>query len=590
MRYLILAINFLVAENNWYHDAIWYQIFPDRFFNGDLSNDPTIETLEGTWPYDIKEDWQITPWTSDWYKFQSWEAINGKDFYYNAQLRRYGGDIQGILDKLDYLKSLGVNSIYLNPIFESPSAHKYGATFYHHIDNNFGPNPKKDVQTWESEVFDDPKTWKWTSADKLFIKLIEEIHKREMKVIIDGVFNHSGIPFFALQDIKINGQKSKYIDWFNILSFDNPETVDDEFDYEGWSGIKDLPVYKEINGFYHPELMNYFKNIVLRWMDPNGDGNPEDGIDGWRLDVAEEVDLKFWKEFRVWVDEINPNAYLTGEVWWENFWDNKMLNAKPWLGDHAFHGVMNYRLADILFKYFIDEANKTSSEEFSSSLNQIIEDYGYENIHNIQNILGSHDTERIASSVVNPDRWIDHANHLKYNPEFNIGYPEKTDLELLKKLIVFQFIFPGSPYIYYGDEVVMVGADDPDSRKPMLWSEYNYEDEKSHPLGWNRESISMQPNNEIFNFYKNIIKLRKEFYCLRSGEFKVEFFDDTDDLIVISRFKNREKVLAIFSSNKKILKKNYEDNEKLNLIIKNCNNEINYLVGSQFSVWNCNGK
>ena len=202
MKYLILIFSFLIAENEWYRDAIWYQIFPDRFYNGDKFNDPTIETLDGTWPYDKQEKWQISPWTSDWYELQPWEKLNGKDFYYNAQLRRYGGDIQGIILKLDYLKSLGVNAVYLNPVFESPSAHKYGATFYHHIDNNFGPNPQKDNEIWNKEIPDNPETWQWTTADNLFLNLIEEVHKRDMKIIIDGVFNHCGIPFFALQDIK----------------------------------------------------------------------------------------------------------------------------------------------------------------------------------------------------------------------------------------------------------------------------------------------------------------------------------------------------------------------------------------------------
>ena len=587
MKYLILIFSFLIAENEWYRDAIWYQIFPERFYNGDKFNDPTIETLDGTWPYDKQEKWQISPWTSDWYELQPWEKLNGKDFYYNAQLRRYGGDIQGIILKLDYLKSLGVNAVYLNPVFESPSAHKYGATFYHHIDNNFGPNPQKDIEIWNNEIPDNPETWQWTTADNLFLKLIEEVHKRDMKIIIDGVFNHSGIPFFALQDIKKHGEKSKYVDWFKIISIDDPKTEIDEFDYEGWSGIIDLPVYKEIDGLYHPELMKYFKNIVKRWMDPNGDGNPEDGIDGWRLDVAEQVSLKFWKEFRGWVEDINPNAYLTGEVWWENFWDNEMLNAKPWLGDHAFHGVMNYRLADALFKFFIDEKNKISTEEFSELLNGIIKDYGYENIHNVQNVLGSHDTERIASSVINPDRWIDHANHLKYNPEFQIGKPESSDRELLKKLILFQFMFPGAPYLYYGDEVMMVGADDPDCRKPMVWQNFNYEKEKSHPLGWERDSMFVLPDNKIRNFYMQVNRFRKNYPSLRNGKFKIEMYDEESNVIAISRFYEGERVLGIFSSNRNPLSKNI-NNEQFQAIVENCNHQIKSLIGGEYSIWDCN--
>ncbi|MED5475596.1 MAG: glycoside hydrolase family 13 protein [Candidatus Neomarinimicrobiota bacterium] len=588
MKIIIILFGFMVAKDTWYQNAVWYQIFPDRFYNGDYSNDPTVETLSGTWPYEEQSGWKLSEWTSDWYNLESWERVNGKDFYYNAQLRRYGGDLQGIINKLDYLQELGITAIYLNPVFESPSAHKYGATFYHHIDNNLGPNPQKDIQIWSQEVHDDPNTWQWTTADNLFLNLIKEVHDRDMKIIIDGVFNHCGIPFFALEDVKKNGEGSRYKNWFEINSFDDPNTDEDEFDYEGWSGIKDLPVFKENNGLYQDNLMMYFKNVVRRWMDPNGDGNPEDGIDGWRLDVAEKVSLEFWNEFRKWVDEVNPNAYLTGEVWWDNFWDNKMLNASPWIGDHAFHGVMNYRLADVLFKYFIDEKNKISSENFSDLLYQIIDDHGYEQIYYLQNILGSHDTERISSSIINPDRWIDHANHMKYNPEFNIGLPAEENIFLLEKIILFQFMFPGTPYIYYGDEVGMVGADDPDCRKPMLWSEFVYEVEKSHPLGWDRESIIIKPNLNIFSFYQNVIKFRKKYNSLNKGRFAVEAYDEELNYIAISRYYMNEKVVGFFSIDKKKLSENYRKNKKIESIIPDCNKSNNIFSGEQFSVWTCN--
>ena len=171
---------------DWSKDAIWYQIFPERFNNGDSSNDPTKDTLEGTWPFEPIKSWKISPWESDWYKMQPWESENGMGFYYNAQRRRYGGDIQGIINKLDYLKKIGINAIYLNPIFESPSLHKYGATMFHHIDNNFGPDPESDEKIWQKEDPSSPKTWQWTSADKLFLKLIRECHSRDIKIIIDG--------------------------------------------------------------------------------------------------------------------------------------------------------------------------------------------------------------------------------------------------------------------------------------------------------------------------------------------------------------------------------------------------------------------
>ena len=134
------------AYPQWVQDAVFYQIFPERFRNGDPNNDPAVADLKGAWPRDPIVAWSVSPWTSDWYKLQPWEQQNERGFYYNAQLRRYGGDLQGIIDKLNYLRELGITAIYLNPVFESPSLHKYDAASYHHIDDNFGPDPQGDKQ------------------------------------------------------------------------------------------------------------------------------------------------------------------------------------------------------------------------------------------------------------------------------------------------------------------------------------------------------------------------------------------------------------------------------------------------------------
>ena len=224
----------------WAKEAIWYQIFPERFNNGDKSNDPKPEDMKGAWPYFIPEGWQIHPWTSDWYKLQPWEIKTGKDFYWNSGVRRYGGDIQGILDKLDYLKNLGITAIYINPIFESPSHHKYDASTYHHVDDNFGPDPKADKEIVAREDPGNPTTWQWTTADKLFLKLVSECHKRGIKIILDGVFNHTGTTFWAFQDIIKNQQNSKYKDWYTITSW-NDSSTGKKFAYKGWNGVKDLP-------------------------------------------------------------------------------------------------------------------------------------------------------------------------------------------------------------------------------------------------------------------------------------------------------------------------------------------------------------
>ncbi len=345
--YILFAQELNYSQQNssvpdWAKDAVWYQIFPERFSNGDKSNDPKpIDIVEG-WPYEVSEDWQIHPWTSDWYKIQPWEN-NSHDFYWNAGVRRYGGDLQGVINKLDYLENLGITAIYFNPVFESPSLHKYDASYYHHVDNNFGPNPERDRAIWASENHGNPSTWKWTTADSLFIHLIKEAHSRNIKVIIDGVFNHVGNSFWAFKDVLKNQEKSPYKDWFIITSFDNPHTNINEFKYEGWYGVKDLPEIKENDDGLVPDAANHIHDVIKRWMDPNHDGDPSDGIDGWRLDVAEMVKHKFWIKFRKWVKEINPDAYITGEIWWQDWSHNKMMNAAPWLHGDQFDAVMTYR-------------------------------------------------------------------------------------------------------------------------------------------------------------------------------------------------------------------------------------------------------
>ncbi|HNZ66967.1 MAG TPA: alpha-amylase family glycosyl hydrolase, partial [Planctomycetota bacterium] len=185
----------------WSKKAVWYQIFPERFRNGYPLNDPTIHDIEGAYPHDIKSPWQVHPWGSDWYELQPYEKKNKKDIWYNIQRRRYGGDLQGILEKLDYLQELGVNSLYLNPVFMAPSSHKYDGTLYHHIDPTLGPDPKGDKKLIQKEDPADYENWIWTKADLQMLQFIQEIHKRNMHIIFDGVFNHMGLTSWSFQDV-----------------------------------------------------------------------------------------------------------------------------------------------------------------------------------------------------------------------------------------------------------------------------------------------------------------------------------------------------------------------------------------------------
>ena len=188
---------------DWAKGIVWYQIFPERFWNGDPQNDPRLEDQRGAYPHDLTQPWQIHPWTSDWYELQPYEQANGKGFWHNVQRRRYGGDLQGILDRLDYLQSLGVGGLYLNPVFESPSAHKYDGATYHHVDPHFGPDPQGDRQLMAAEPpGPDPARWVWTAADRLLLQLIAEVHRRGMRIILDGVFNHMGLNSWAFRDVQ----------------------------------------------------------------------------------------------------------------------------------------------------------------------------------------------------------------------------------------------------------------------------------------------------------------------------------------------------------------------------------------------------
>ena len=503
----------------WHQDAIWYQIFPERFANGDVSNDPVPASMMDTWPFVIPEDWQVSPWTSDWYQLQPWEQ-DGHDFYHHAQLRRYGGDLQGILDKLDYLKDLGVNALYLNPVFESPSLHKYGAAYYHHIDRHFGPDPEGDLAIIAKEDPADPTTWKWTSADRLFLTLIEEVHRRDMKIIIDGVFNHVGIPFWAFQRAKQEGPEGRFAKWFRIDRWDDPATPEDEFVYLGWANVRGLPEFRKGPQGPCADAKEHMRHVVRRWMDPNGDGDPSDGIDGWRLDVAAEVPLGFWKEFRGWAKAINPQAYLTGEIWWEDYKTHQLANAAPWLGV-AFDGVMNYRFADAAFAFFHEPETYGDGIRFADYLTKIHSDYGYERAMVLQNLLDSHDVARVASVVMNPSARLDHEASVKHQPDYHIRVPDAAGWRRLKQLAAFQFVSPGAPFIYYGTEAGMWGADDPDCRKPMVWPELTYDSEKTHPGSREVETSAVKFDHKLHAFYQTLITLRRENPIWRRGSFKI---------------------------------------------------------------------
>jgi glycosidase len=519
----------------WAKKVVWYQIFPERFRNGDPDNDPTLESIDGAYPQDVKSKWQIHPWTSDWYELLPYEKKNGKDIWFNLQRRRYGGDIQGIIDKLDYLKELGIGAIYLNPVFWSPSLHKYDAATYHHIDPHFGPDAAGDIKMIESEIPDDPETWVWTSADKLFLKLIDEVHKRDMKIIIDGVFNHMGLNSWAFKDVVKNQQKSKYKDWFKINSW-NDETKGTKFVYDGWYGVKELPELNQDKNGIVKGPKKYIFDITKRWMDPDNDANPSDGIDGWRLDVAFMIKHNFWKEWRKHAKQINPQAYLTAEI------VDSIEVVKPYLQGDEFDAVMNYNFLFTTAEYFIDDTSGILTSEFDKKLRELREAFPPGVSYVQQNLFGSHDTQRFASHIVNRDKykirdWGKTFNLTKgSNPNYNTRKLIREEFDLMKLMLIFQMTYVGAPYIYYGDETGMWGANDPDCRKPMMWEDNKYEPEEFLPGQLKKEKPdTVKFNIGLHKFYKKLIHIRNEHEELQTGDFIVRSIDDKAEIYVYSR-------------------------------------------------------
>lgn len=535
---------------DWARSVVWYQIFPERFLNSDASNDPALESIKGAYPHDIISPWQIHPWNSDWYELQLYEKENGRDIWFNLQRRRYGGDIQGIIDKLDYLQELGIGAIYLNPVFEAPSLHKYDGATYHHIDSHFGPDPAGDKKLVESEIPDDPSTWIWTEADKLFLKLVDEVHKRKMKIIIDGVFNHMGLNSWAFQDIKKNQQNSKFKDWFSIKSWDDPEKGT-HFEYEGWFGVKELPELREDNNGIVEGPKNYIFNITKRWMDPNNDGNLSDGIDGWRLDVAFCVEHQFWKDWRKLVKKINPEAYITAEI------IDPIDDLKPYLQGDEFDAVMNYNYLFSCSEYFFDEKTGISTTEFDRQLKELREAFPECVTYVQQNLHGSHDTQRMASHLVNKDKykirnWGETFDKWKgSNAEYETRKPNEEEIERLKLLLMFQMTYVGAPYIYYGDEAGMWGANDPCCRKPMVWQDLIYDDEKFLPdQSLKQQSDKVSFNYDLFEYYKKLIAIRNENEALQLGEFITIFIDDEKEIFIYSRKYGFKEILVILNKGK----------------------------------------
>ncbi len=538
----------------WSKHAIWYQIFVERFYNGDKKNDPTLENVQIPGETNYPADWKITPWTQNWFGRQQWEKNLGKPFSATTGYRRYGGDLQGVLDKLDYLQRLGINALFINPVNDAPSLHKYDARNYHHIDVNFGPDPAGDNRIIASEDPGNPATWQWTSADKLFLQLIKEAHKRKMKIIMDYSWNHVGRLFWAFRDVVKNQQQSKYKGWFDIISFDDPATPQNEFDYGGWLGNKALPEIKKVdittervNG--HPYEGNINEgakqhqfDVTKRWMSP--DGNVANGVDGFRLDVADQVGLGFWRDFRKYVRSINPDAYLTGEIWWEG-WPDKLMNPAPYTQGDAFDAVMFYQAYKPARYFFANTRIQYSAPQLKEALEHEWSRLLPDNLYAMMNVSSTHDAPRLLSDFYNANDYKIHATP-NDSPAYRTGKPDAETYKRLRLYLVHLFTTVGAPQIWNGEEMGMWGADDPHNRKPLMWKEFTFENETRNNFQPGKKQYDKVAfNQEQFDWYKKLIAIRKSNPVLSAGG--IDIFEAEGKKLGYSRSDGKTTIIVLFN-------------------------------------------
>jgi cyclomaltodextrinase len=535
-----------VPVPEWVADAVFYQIFPERFANGDSRNDPTRDSLEG--PESVPQSWKLSPWTGDWYGRADWEKELGPNFFDNGVFhRRYGGDLQGVINRLGYLEELGITAIYFNPVFYARSLHKYDGNSFHHIDPHFGPDPAGDFALMAKET-SDPQTWHWTAADKLFLELLRQAHARGIRVIIDGVFNHTGRDFFAFANLREKQADSPYTDWYVVQSLDDPATPQNEFRYRGWWGIDTLPEFANDKSGHdlHAGPKQYVFDVTTRWMDPDGNGDPSDGIDGWRLDVATEVPSGFWRDWHELVREINRDAYTVAEVW---------DDATNFLRDAGFTATMNYYAFSFPTKgYLIDDVLTPSQAVLQLSGRRTA--YSEPMQRALLNMMDSHDTDRLASMIVNagrrpyeqPSRFdYDVGVSPRYFKDYDVRKPTAAERRVERLVALMQMTYVGAPMLYYGTEAGMWGGDDPCDRKPMIWPEFSYDPQLEDPAGKSRAPETVEFDNSLFGFYRAAIELRKRYPALRRGTIEFLQADDKAHFLAYQRADEKDTFLVGFN-------------------------------------------
>lgn len=503
---------------DWAKGAVMYQIMVDRFYNGDPSND--VEDREYFYVGDGVSR------VRDWDKCPAFMGV--REFY--------GGDLRGVLEKMNYLQDLGVDVLYFNPIFVSPSNHKYDIQDYDYVDPHYGVIVEDGGDVLPQGCTDNAQASKYIqrvtnkknleASNQLFINLVEEAHRRGMKVILDGVFNHCG-SFNKWLDRECIYEQQKDYEKGAFVSSDSPYRsffkFNNEHDwpynqfYDGWWGHDTLP---KLNYENSPKLYEYIMDIARKWV------SPPFNADGWRLDVAadlgfcNEYNHKFWKEFRKVVKEANPNAIILAEHYGD---------AGSWLRGDEWDTVMNYDAFMEPMTWFFTGMEKHSDEyrgdllgnpeSFISAMSHHMSNFLAPSLQVAMNELSNHDHSRFLTRT---NHRVGRVDRLGYD-----AASQGTDKAVMREAVVMQMTWPGAPTLYYGDEAGVTGFTDPDNRRTYPWG---------------------KEDQEMIRFHKEMIRIHKEFPVLTHGSLK--FLDSQWNCISYARFSEWEQVIVAFNNSK----------------------------------------
>jgi glycosidase len=467
------------ATPDWAKGLVWYQVFPERFRNGEPANDRGHPNEAGLTHPGWGDRWDVaTTEELDAARVRAMQSPRGHaprpdlpgGQFGNVQLaRRYGGDLQGVVEKLDHLRAVGAMGLYLTPIFRSTSHHKYDAADYRHVDDALGHPGASPPGRWhEPAETPDPATWKWTKADRFVLDtLLPEAKRRGMRVMFDGVWNHVGVDFWAFQDALRDGADSPYAGWFDARYAGDPEGLSPDDPLRrfprgtmlNWRGYgsrnSGLPCFLQTaERDLAPGPKGHVFDVTSRWMAP--DGEVARGIDGWRLDVAADVGLAFWRDWRRHVKGINPEAVLIGEVWFP---------AERFFGGEAFDGQMNYPFAQAVTGW-LGMAPGMTSQQLAETLEGVFVNHPATDLVQM-NLFCSHDTDRLVSMLNNPGVPYDAGKRPGDGYDGTRPAERVYDRAMLGVAILATYM--GAPMVYQGEEWGMFGADDPHCRKPIPW-------------------------------------------------------------------------------------------------------------------------